>query len=218
MLAYTFSFQTYFFLYFTLSCYQNVVRANPVETKRDNAANLIDLSISSEPSDVPVVSRTQSMPSSNNENLKVFEPSSTTKAPKSTSANTLEALILELSLPSTGADNNPTDGPGNAHAPATVSGSTLTPELTVGKTALPISIDSSVAGSNENLPLQTSNASPPQLTTNKGVDIALKVSNGQQLPSTHQQQTSDHSSADTGLISQMTTPVVVPNFEVSCLM
>ncbi|XP_022982054.1 probable ADP-ribosylation factor GTPase-activating protein AGD14 [Cucurbita maxima] len=192
---------------------QNVVRANPVETKRDNAANLIDLSISSEPSDVAAVSRTQSMPSSNNENWKALEPSSTTKAPKSTSANTLEALILELSLPSTGADNNPTDGPGNAHAPATVSGSTLTPELTVGQTALPISIDSSVAGSNENLPLQTSNASPPQLTTNKGGDIALKVSNGQQLPSTQQQQTSDHSSADTGLISQMTTPVVVPNFE-----
>lgn len=189
-----------------------------METKRDIVASLIDLSISSEPSEATAASQTQPMPSSNNDNWNAFEPSSTKNISTTPSANTLEALLFELSVPSTGAGNNLADGPGNAPAPATVSGNTLTPDFTVGQTALPISAEASVAEFNENVALQTSNASPPQLTSNKGGDIALKVINGEQLPSTQQKQTFDYPSADTGLISQLMAPAVVPNFEVSCLM
>ncbi|XP_038899297.1 uncharacterized protein LOC120086630 isoform X2 [Benincasa hispida] len=192
---------------------QNVVRVNPVETKRDNVGSLIDLGISSEPSDAAAASQTQQMPSSNNDKWNAFEPSSTKSTSTAPNANTLEALLLELSVPSTGADNNPNDGPGNAHTPATVSGSTLTPDFTMGQTALPISVEASVAGSNESVVLQSSNASPPQLTSNNGGDIALKVLNGLQLPSTQQKQTFDYPSADTGLNSQLMTPAAVPNFE-----
>ncbi|CAK9317436.1 unnamed protein product [Citrullus colocynthis] len=194
---------------------QNVVRINPVETKRDNVGSLIDLGISSEPSDAAAATQTQQTPSSNNDNWNAFETSSTKNTSTAPSANTLEALLFELSVPSTGADNNPADGPGNSHAPATVSRSTLTPDFTMGQTALPISIEASIAGSTENVSLQTSNASPPQLTYNKGGDIALKIINGQQLPSTQtqQKQTFDYPSADTGLNSQLMIPAAVPNFE-----
>ncbi|XP_031737787.1 probable ADP-ribosylation factor GTPase-activating protein AGD14 isoform X2 [Cucumis sativus] len=193
---------------------QNVVCVNPVETKRDNMESLIDLSISSEPSDATTAaSQTQQMPPSNNDNWNAFEPSSTKSTSTAPNANTLEALLFELTVPSAGADKNPTDGSANACTPATLFGSTLTPDFTMGQTALPISVEASVAETNESVPLQTSNASPPQLTSNKGGDIRLQVINGQQLPSTQQKQTFDYPSADIDLNSQMMTPAAVPNFE-----
>lgn len=189
-----------------------------METKRDNVVSLIDFDISSEPSDAAAASQTQQMPSSNNDNWNAFEPSSTkTTSTTAPSANTLEALLFQLSVPSTGADNNPIDGLGNVHAQATVSGSTLTPDFTMEQTTLPIRVEAYVAGSYENVPLQTPNAIPPQLTSNKGGDIASKVINGQQFPTTQQKQTFDFPSADTGSNSQLMAPAV-PNFEVSCLM
>ncbi|XP_008466359.2 UBA domain-containing protein 3 [Cucumis melo] len=193
---------------------QNVVCVNPVETKRDNIESLIDLSISSEPSDATAASsQTQQMPPSNNDNWNAFEPSSTKSTSTAPNANTLEALLFELTVPSTGADKNPTDGPANACTPATPSGSTLTPDFTMGQTVLPISVEASVAETKESVALQTSNASPPQLTSNKGGDIGLQVINGQQLPSTQQKQIFNYPSADFDLNSQLMTPAAVPNFE-----
>lgn len=217
-----FSFQIDFFHYVASSCHQNVVRANPVETKIDNVESLIDFT-SPEPSEAATAtSQTQEMSSSNNDNWDAFELSSTKNTSAAPSANTLEALLFELSVPSSGAgaDNNLTDGPIKADAPSTVSGSTLTPDFTTRQTALPISFECSVAGSTENVLLQPSSASPPQLTSNKGGDIALEVINGQQPPNTQQKQTSNYPSGDNGLNSQsqLITSAVVPNFEVSCLM
>ena len=178
-----FFFEIDFFHHVTSSCSQIGVHVNPVEAKRDNVESLIDLGISSDEPDGPAASQTQHMPSTNNDNWNAFESSSTKNTSPAPSANSLEALLFELSVPSTGADNKPTDGPGNGHAPATVSGSTLTPDFAVEQTALPINVQASVAGS------------PPQLTSNKSGDIAIKVING-----------------------QLMTSAAVPNLEVSCLM